>query len=171
MSHKQHFADRAGGVRDDLSGVFSWLYELMRRSTSAECGFAASNLANTVANDCQHSTLRARIELNISLGFISINSFKEKLSDTLRYDATKSHSGKSGTMSPWQALNLSLVVVGRMCLNASSSLNSSSGILCVKNSPSDAITSILTAPKLLTSLTLVLCFSERRCLSNRAISL
>ena len=31
-----NIADRAGGVRDDLSGVFSWLYKLMRRSTSAE---------------------------------------------------------------------------------------------------------------------------------------
>ena len=44
--------------RDDLPGDLSSLYELMRRSTSAECGLAAKSRASATLNALQHSVLQ-----------------------------------------------------------------------------------------------------------------
>jgi hypothetical protein len=78
--------------RDDLPGDLSSLYELMRRSTSAECGLAAKSRASATLNAFQHSFLQTYWYK--SLGF---NSFDGKWSETSRYDITKSDSGTSGT--------------------------------------------------------------------------
>jgi len=83
--------------RDDLPGDLSSLYELMRRSTSAECGLAAKSRASATLNAFQHSVLQTYWYK--SLGFNSSRSFDDKWSETSRYDITKSDSGTSGTIS------------------------------------------------------------------------
>jgi hypothetical protein len=44
--------------RDDLPGDLTSLYELTRRSTSAECGLAAKSRASATLNAFQHSVLQ-----------------------------------------------------------------------------------------------------------------
>lgn len=117
--------------RDDLPGVFSSLYELMRRSTSAECGLAAKSRASATLNAFQHSVLQTYWYK--SLGFHSSRSFNDKWSETSRYDITNSDSGTSGTISLWHSRSWSSVVLGNMWRSGSSSLNSVSGIRVLKN--------------------------------------
>ena len=52
--------------RDDLPGDLSSLYELMRRSTSAECGLAAKSRASATINAFQHSVLQTYTGTNLS---------------------------------------------------------------------------------------------------------
>jgi len=43
-----YVADSVLADKADLSEVLSWLYELIKRSTSAECDFAASSRAKVI---------------------------------------------------------------------------------------------------------------------------
>ena len=94
------FADKA-----DLSEVLSWLYELINRSTSAECGFAASSRAKATVSVCEQSVLQVD-HLITSRGLVSLDAFPGKCPQTSLYDDANSLSDMSGISALWHSRKL-----------------------------------------------------------------
>jgi len=99
------FADKA-----DLSEVLSWLYELINRSTSAECGFAASSRAKATVSVCEQSVLQVD-HLITSRGLVSLDAFPGKCPQTSLYDDANSLSDMSDISALWHSRNWLSVVL------------------------------------------------------------